>query len=364
MTAGGPPPASGYNEPAPPLAALQAALSECAALQPVAVGETPRTTIRTLPPSTLYHYPPAEDAGPAASAGRRPLVVLYSLVNRPYLLDLSPERSLLRGLRDSGAPLYLLDWGRPEPADRFLGLEDYLCDTLHEAVKTVSRRHGDQPVDLLGICQGGTFALCYAALHPERVGRLATLVTPVDFHTPGDTLGALARGLDLDLAVETLGNIPADLLNLVFISLKPAELLSRRYLQQLPQLQHNRDALLDFLRMERWMYDSPDISGRAFLEFVRDFYQRNALARGTLTIDGHRVDLDRIRHPVFNAYATADHLVPAAAARAMGRLLAHADYREEAVPGGHLGVMLGRKARQGLHRQLQDWLTQPLEAAR
>ncbi|WP_421620741.1 alpha/beta fold hydrolase [Alkalilimnicola ehrlichii] len=345
------------------MAALQAVLDECAALQPATVGETPRTAIHTLPPATLYHYPPPADTQAPEPEARRPLLVLYSLVNRPYLLDLSPQRSLLRGLRDSGLPVYLLDWGRPEPADRFLGLDDYLCDILHEAVKEVSRRHGGQPVDLLGVCQGGTFSLCYTALHPERIGRLATLVTPVDFHCPGDTLGALARELNLGLAVETLGNIPADLLNLVFISLKPAELLSRRYLQQLPQLRHNRDALQDFLRMERWMYDSPDLSGRAFLEFVREFYQDNALARGTLTIGGREVDPTRIRQPVFNAYATADHLVPPAAARAMGTLLSNADYREEAVPGGHLGVMLSKKARLGLHQRLQDWLAQPLPAA-
>jgi len=350
----------GSQGPHPNQEALKAALRECAALQPVPVGETPRQVVRELPPATLYHYP-AEPEGSTPTTGKRPLLVLYSLVNRPYLLDLSPQRSMIRGARDAGLPVYLLDWGRPEPADRFLGLDDYLNDTLHQAIVELSKRHQGQPVDLLGVCQGGTFALCYAALEPARVGRIATLATPVDFHTPEDTLSGLARDLQLDLAVETLGNIPADLLNLVFISLKPAELLSRRYLEQLPQLRARPDALREFLRMERWMYDSPDLGGQVFLEFVRAFYQDNALTRGRLQIGERPVDLSRLHHPVYNAYATRDHLVPAAAAAALARLLpAAVDYQEEAIPGGHLGVMLSRKARQGLHQRLWQWLAQPL----
>ncbi|MBK1726684.1 alpha/beta fold hydrolase [Halorhodospira neutriphila] len=286
--------------------------------------------------------------------GGAPVLIVYSLVNRPFILDLTERRSLIRALLERGHPVYLLDWGYPQGADRFLSLDDYIGDFLASAAEDVAAAEGARP-HLLGVCQGGVFALCLAALHPERVRRLVTLVTPVDCRTADDHLSRMAQHVDFDRAAETLGNVSAHWLNAVFVALKPYRLLSQRYVD-LPELADQPEALDDFLRMERWMYDSPDQAAAAFAQFARELYQRNRLYHGTLALCGERVGLDRVRAPVLNVYAAQDHLVPPAAAQAMGPLLASREYEEIAFPGGHLGVFISRRAHRELIPRIAEWL--------
>ncbi|MFP4129318.1 MAG: alpha/beta fold hydrolase [Halorhodospira sp.] len=297
---------------------------------------------------TLRRYPPR------GTGQRRPVLIVYSLVNRPFILDLTERRSLIRALCDAGHPVYLLDWGRPRGADRFLTLADYIDGALAEAARDIRAEEGGAP-DLLGVCQGGVLALCLAALHPARVRRLVTLATPVDCRTPDDHLSRMAQHVDFDRAARTLGNIPAEWLNSVFVALKPYQLLGQRY-AELPELAGNREALHDFLRLERWMYDSPDQAATAFAEFARELYQRNALLYGRLEIAGQRVRLGDIRQPVLNVFAQQDHLVPPPAARALGAHVRASSYEELAFPGGHLGVFISRRAHRELIPRVVSWL--------
>ncbi len=320
---------------------------QAAELQPVPVGITPREAVLEHDGGTLYRY---------SGGGGPPLLLVYSLVNRAYLLDLRERRSVVQRLRDAGFTVYLLDWASPGPMDRFRSLDDYIEDTLDRAVEHISTTHGGSPVHLTGVCQGGTLSLCYAALHPERVRTLTTLVTPVDFQTAEDLLYHLARHVDFEAVVRASGNVRSLGLNMVFAGLKPFQMFGQRYLA-LADLADKPDAMADFLRMERWMYDSPDQAGAAFLQFARDFYQRNGLVNASVTLGGRGVDLGRLSMPVCNVYATADHLVPPDAARALGRLAGSPDYTERAMPGGHLGVFIGGQA----HRELYPWLAQWLQ---
>jgi polyhydroxyalkanoate synthase len=326
---------------------LGRAVRRAGALQPVSVGGSSREPVHRTGKATLYRY--GEAAGP-------PLLIVYSLVNRPYILDLTPERSVISALGAAGFTVYLLDWGYPDAMDRFLSLGDYIEDELDEAVAYIAGSHGRESINVLGVCQGGVFALCYAALHPDRVANLVTLVTPVDFQTPGDALYRLARHVDMEAVVRATGNVPALGLNTIFAGLRPFQLLVQRYLA-LADIAENDEALTEFLRMERWMYDSPDQAGRAFAEFARDFYQHNALVGGTLRIGDRHVDPGRVTMPVFNAYAEADHLVPPAAARAMAEVIGSTDYEEASTPGGHLGIFISRRAHRDLYPRLAAWLT-------
>ncbi len=293
---------------------------------------------------------------PQAATGQRPVLIVYSLVNRPFILDLTERRSLIAALTRAGHPVYLLDWGYPKGADRFLDLGDYIDDFLATAAEEVAAREG-ATADLLGVCQGGVFALCLAALQPQRVHRLVNLVTPVDFHTPGDQLSRMAQGVDFDQAAQALGNVSAEWLNSVFVALKPYRLLAQRYME-LPELADHPEALHDFLRLERWMYDSPDQAATAFAEFGRECYQRNGLLNGTLTLNGRPVRLSAIEQPVLNVYAEQDHLVPPAAARALGAHVGSTDYGELAFPGGHLGVFISRRAHAELLPRIVAWLAE------
>ncbi|MEF9979758.1 MAG: alpha/beta fold hydrolase, partial [Thermomonas sp.] len=170
------------------------------------------------------------------------------LVNRPYMVDLQDGRSLVQKLLALGQDVYVLDWGYPDRSERFLTLEDYLLRYIDGAVDHLRAQRDGGPVNLLGICQGGVFALCYSALRPHKVHNLISMVTPVDFHTADNMLSHWARHVDVDLFVDTLGNIPADLMNASYLMLKPFRLNVQKYVG-LMDILDDKQALEDFLRM-------------------------------------------------------------------------------------------------------------------
>lgn len=318
--------------------------------RPVTLAASPRQAVWQDDGATLYRY-----LSDRPARNRTPVLIVYSLINRPSILDLRPQRSLVGALRDGGSDVYLLDWGYPTPADRFLSLDDYVNGYLDRAVREICRRHDCDEVALLGVCQGGTLALCYAALHPQRVRGVITLVTPVDFHAGESVLYRLCKHIDFDRVVDAAGNVPADVLNAIFVSLKPYRVLSQRYVDMLG-LVDDPQAMTEFLRMEQWMYDSPDQAGEAFRQFAKDCYQRNALVRGELRLDDHAVDPARLTMPILNVYASADHLVPPASAAALGALAPSRDYCEIALDSGHLGVFISGRVQRAFFPALIDWL--------
>jgi len=319
--------------------------------QPPALPEvSPRQELYRDDSVTLYHYRNA-----SAPTNRTPLLVVYSLINRPSILDLRPDRSLIGALRDGGSEVYLLDWGYPGPADRFVTLDDYVNVHLDRAVREICQRHGCPQVALLGVCQGGTLALCYAALHPQRVRSLITLVTPVDFDAGDSVLRKLSKHVDFDRVVDASGNVSAAALNAIFVSLKPYRLLSQRYVDML-DLAGDEAALTEFMRMERWMYDSPDQAGEAFRQFAKEFYQDNALVRGGVRLGDQAVDLGRLTMPIYNVFASGDHLIPPASSRALGDLARSRDYRTLELDSGHLGVFISGRTQRTLFPALVQWL--------
>ncbi len=290
---------------------------------------------------------------PAARAA--PLVICYALVNRPTMLDLQPDRSLIRGLLSRGLDVYLVDWGYPDDGDRQRALEDYVVRQLGACIDHVRAAQGVAAVNLLGVCQGGTMSLCHAALFPERVRNLVTMVTPVDFQTSDNLLSKWARRVDADRMVAVLGNVPGTLLNTTFLSLMPLRLTAGKY-AGLADIADDRAALENFARMERWIHDSPDQAGAAFAQFIRWFFQENRLVRGGLSFGGRAVELLRITCPLLNIYATQDHLVPPSASRPLAGLTGSRDYSTFEFDGGHIGIYVSRRAQELLPRTIAQWL--------
>ncbi|MGE8212059.1 MAG: class III poly(R)-hydroxyalkanoic acid synthase subunit PhaC [Stenotrophomonas sp.] len=288
--------------------------------------------------------------------GQPPLLIVYALVNRPYMVDLQDGRSLVQKLLALGQDVYVLDWGYPDRSERYLTLEDYLLRYIDGAVDHLRAQHDDQPINLLGICQGGVFSLCYSALRPHKVRSLITMVTPVDFQTPDNMLSHWARQVDVDLFVDTLGNIPADLMNASYLMLKPFRLNVQKYVG-LMDILDDKQALEDFLRMEKWIFDSPDLAGEAFREFIKQFYQGNGLMHGSIRIGEEAVDLQAVRMPVLNIYAEQDHLVPPAASRAMAGRIGSSDYTELGFRGGHIGIYVSGRAQREVPSAIHQWLS-------
>ncbi|MFC6673543.1 class III poly(R)-hydroxyalkanoic acid synthase subunit PhaC [Marinobacterium aestuariivivens] len=314
------------------------------------VGQTPADLVYREDKVQLLRY-----RSQTATACHTPVLICYALVNRPYVIDLEPERSLVRELLSLGLDLYLIDWGYPDAADRFLDLDDYINGYLDNCVDQVRRHSGRDRINLLGICQGGTFSLCYTALNPQKIRSLITLVTPVDFKTADNRLSHLAQQVDTDLAVDTYGNIPGQVLNECYRSLMPMRLGIQKHLAMSEQL-GSREQALSFLRMEKWIHDSPDQAGEAFRQFIRDCFQQNRLLHNEMIIGERPVDLRAIDQPLLNIYGRYDHLVPPSASIPLEALTSSRDYEALCVPAGHIGVFVSRRARTLVAPRIASWL--------
>jgi polyhydroxyalkanoate synthase len=297
----------------------------------------------------LYRYRPL-----ARPAGGAPLLIVYALVNRPYMMDLQEDRSLIRGLLAAGLDVYLIDWGYPDGADRFTTLADYIDDYIAACVDHILTTHRLDALNVLGVCQGGVLSLCYAALHPLRVRNLITMVTPVDFHTPADLLSKWVRKIDVAAWVGE-GNVSGDVLNQLFLSLMPFRLTHQKYMDLLAG-SPDRARIENFMRVEQWIFDSPDQAGAAFREFVVWFYQENRLAQRRLEIAGRKVDLRVLEVPILNLFGRRDHLVPPAASAALEGLTGSADYTAQEFDLGHIGMYISARAQHEVPRTIAGWL--------
>jgi polyhydroxyalkanoate synthase len=187
------------------------------------------------------------------------------------------------------------------------------------------------------------------------VRNLITTVTPVDFHTRNDLLSHLVRHVDVDQCVDTMGNIPGQLLNWIFLMLRPFRLMGQKYID-LVDILDDPQRTANFLRMEKWIFDSPDQAGEAFRAFVSQFYQQNRLVKGSAEIGGRRIDLETISIPVMNIYARDDHLVPPDASKALAGCLGTDDYTELEFPGGHIGLYVSARSQELLPPAIGGWL--------
>jgi polyhydroxyalkanoate synthase len=314
-------------------------------------GVSPKVEVYAEDKLRLYRYEAPADV----VQNRVPVLIVYALVNRPYMTDLQEDRSLVRNLLAAGQDVYLIDWGYPDEADASLTMDDYINGYIDRCVDVIRRRHKLDQINLLGICQGGSFSLCYSSLHPEKVKNLITMVTPVDFKTPGNMLSAWVQYMDVDLMVDTIGNVPGELLNWTFLSMKPFSLTGQKYIAMVDVLE-DEDKLKNFLRMEKWIFDSPDQAGETFRQFIKDFYQKNGFINGGVKLGGREVDLKNISCPILNVYAEQDHLVPPAGSKALKGMTSSKDYTELAFPGGHIGIYVSGKAQKTLPPAIGEWL--------
>ena len=316
----------------------------------IEAGVSPRDPVYREDKLVLYRYQPQ-----VAKPHPIPLLIVYALVNRPYMMDIQEDRSMIRGLLEAGIDVYLIDWGYPDAGDRNLMLADYIHRYIGHCVDFLRERHQQDTINLLGVCQGGALSLCFTALYPEKIRNLVTMVTPIDFHTPDNLLTHLIRYVNVDLLVDSFGNVPGSFLNFAFLSLSPFRLAGQKYVD-LVDILDDATALKNFLRMEKWIFDSPDQAGAAFRQFAKDFFQQNKLIRGEVVIGERRVDLAAIVMPVLNVYATQDHLVPPAASKVLKDLCRSRDYSELSFRGGHIGIYVSARAQREIPPAIAAWL--------
>ncbi|BBB26396.1 class III poly(R)-hydroxyalkanoic acid synthase subunit PhaC [Amphritea japonica] len=332
---------------------LLQSFSTLQSLDDIEVGQTPKEIIYTEDKLQLFHY--QSEKTPGRKRCKTPLLICYALVNRPYMVDLDQERSFVKRLLELGIDIYLIDWGYPDAADRYLDMDDYINGYINNCVDQVRQNSGQEKINLLGICQGGSLSLCYTALNPNKVKNLITMVTPVDFKTPDNMLSHLTQQIDVDLAVETYGNIPGAMLNDAYNALMPMRLGLQKNLN-IPRQLKDQASALNFLRMEKWIYDSPDQAGEMFRQFLTTFFKENGFLNASVTVANQPVDLKNISQPLLNVFGSSDHLVPPAASRALSGLTASNDYTEYEVASGHIGVFVSSKSQTEVAPNIAEWL--------
>lgn len=331
--------------------------------QALEIATTPKEEVWRDDMVRLYRYLPPE---PRPQDGP-PVVVLiaYALVGRYQMIDLESDRSFVRKLLANGLTVYMVDWGEPRRQHRWLTIDDYVSGYLDGCVETIRQREGVPTVDLLGICQGGVLSLCHAALFPEKIGNLVLAVTPIDFHgdaaAPEPGSGYMNRwartlgGEDIDALVDATGLTPGYAIGQSFLMMSPIGNLAK-YTTGLLDIVEDERKLLNFLHMERWLGDRPDVPGEFVRQWFKDFYQDNKLVRNELVLGGRTVDLRRITMPVLNVYADGDVVIPNACSRGQHAAFGTRDYTELPVPGGHIGTFVGAKAQAMLAPGIANWL--------
>jgi polyhydroxyalkanoate synthase len=315
------------------------------------VGATANEEVHKIDRIRLIHYIP-ETPNPRLET---PLLVVYALVNRPYMMDLQADRSVIKKLLEYGLDVYLIDWGYPRKMDRYLTLQDYIEDYIGGMVDFLRARHGVDTINILGVCQGGTFSTIYTSLHQEKVKNLVTMVAPFDFDTRDGLLNVWARALDPQMMVDVMGNIDGDFMNAGFLMLNPARLMVDKYMSF---FEHMDDPAFveNFVRMERWIFDSPDQAGEAWKQFMKDTYIDNKLVRGEMMIGDRRVSLKNVTCPILNVFAGRDHLVPPAASRPLADLVSSEDVETVEFPTGHIGMFTSRKSQTEYAPKIGQWL--------
>lgn len=312
--------------------------------------QTERECVFELDKLKLYHYKKR-----ARSINKVPTLIIYALVNTPAMMDISQERSFIKNLLDGGMDLYLIEWGFPTKDDQFLTLEDYISYYIDECVNHILEETGLEQINILGVCQGGTFSLMYTALNPEKIRNIITMVTPVDFSTDDGLLFKWGKFLNVDRMVEAYGVVPGDFMNTGFLTLKPISLMVNKYLDLINDLD-DPDSVSSFMTMEKWIFNSPGQAGVAFQQFINDMYHENKLIKGEAMVGDKVVDLKNITQPILNIYAERDNQVPNAASEPLGKYVASKDYTAQKFPTGHIGLFVGGRSQKEVAPTVTSWI--------
>ncbi|MBA3391838.1 MAG: alpha/beta fold hydrolase [Deltaproteobacteria bacterium] len=314
------------------------------------LAQTPRDELTLEGGARLYHF---RGAASVTRPIAQPILLVPSLINRWYVLDLRPGASLVEALVGAGFDVWLLDWGVPEAEDRYLDW-DAVLRRLGRAARRVLREIGQPRLGVLGYCMGGTLATIFATQHPDLLTALVTLAAPIDF-ARGGMLRRMVdpQWFDAD-AVADAGNVAPSQMQAGFTALRPT--LDAAKLHSMPELASDPQARAAFLALDAWATDNIPFPAEAYRRYIREMYQGNQLVAGTHHTNGRAAPLGAIRCPTLVITASRDTICPAAAATALLDHVASTDTAVVEVPGGHVGAVVGSKAARDMYPALIRWL--------
>lgn len=321
----------------------------------VSVGQSESEVVYTENKLSLHRYEPdaTVDQEPV------PILIVYALINRPYILDLQPDRSVIQQLLAAGFRVYMIDWGEPSLLDTSLTLGDYVDRYIGNCVDIVREDADIDSINLLGYCMGGTMAAMFAARRPESVRNLGLMAAGLHFDRTGGVLEVWGDNEEFSSRriADTFGNVPAEFLDIGFALMDPVQNFLGKYLRLYDNLE-DEDFVENFARMERWLGDGIDLAGETYVEFIEDLYRHNALCRNEFVLDGEAVDLEDIDMPILQIVGEYDHLIPMESSTPFNNAVASEDTTTLTLETGHIGLSVSSRSHEELWPDVCEWFSE------
>ncbi|TNF31107.1 MAG: alpha/beta fold hydrolase [Deltaproteobacteria bacterium] len=313
------------------------------------IASTPRVLVGKSGRASLYKY------NSIGESSHEPILLVPSLINRYYILDLYPGCSLIESLVDNGHDVYLLEWLDPRPQDIYATMEDHILSWMNWAVDETLKHATNRQVHLFGQCMGGTFSTIYTAINPEKIKSLVTLTAPVDFCDDG-LLSTWAResSVNMNLMEQQWGMIHHEFLQQSFKVLKPTGVI--RKWDTLLSNSWKDEFVHKFCYMERWINDNVSFPAKTYTKYINELYRENRLANGTFTLNEQLIDLSAITCPVLCFTAKGDDIVPPPSAELLIDLVSSKKTRHVELGGGHIGCVVSNRHQKVLWSELDEWL--------
>lgn len=325
------------------------------ALEEINLEMTPYEVVYTEDKVRLLHFSPS-----VPLQVKTPLVITYALINRFHILDIHPKKSWIRNLLNQGFDIYLIDWGTPTQIDRHLGFDDYVNGYMDNCIDFAMKESASNKVSLQGYCTGGTLATVYASLYPKKVENLILTAPVIDGRRDSTVVGNLAKHIDVDKLTETMGNMPPEFMYYVFSILKPFEQGFEKYLNFFKNI-HNKEYVENFIRVEKWLTDTPPIPGDLFRQWIKDVYQENLLINNQMYVGGKQVNLKNISMPVITQVAVGDHLVSPECSMPIHYAISSTDKTLRIYATGHVGMIASSFSQRKVLPELGEWIKERSE---
>lgn len=316
----------------------------------IEVGQTPSELLHETRTYRLLHYQQMVN-----KTVKTPILVVYALINKSYVLDLQPDKSWIKSLLSQGFDVYLVDWKAPTSADKYVSFDDYVNCYIDDCVDTVLKKSKTDKLTLHGYCMGASMSAMYTTLHQEKIRNLAVIAPVVDTEKDTTVIGSLSKNMDVEKMLQVAGNLPAEQLYACYSALKPFKQGVNKYFNLVQNID-NEQFVGNFLRIEKWLYDTPPIAGETFRQWVADIYQKNMFAKNELKLGEDVIDLTRIKVPILNIVADEDHLVSPQCSAPLNDMVSSADRRLMRFHTGHVGLIASLYSQNNVLPKVGQWL--------
>jgi poly[(R)-3-hydroxyalkanoate] polymerase subunit PhaC len=316
----------------------------------ISVGDTPNDIVSETRLYRLLHYHSL-----VKRVSSTPILVVYALVNRSYVLDLQPNKSWIRHLLMQGFDVYLLDWKSPARIDKYVSFDDYVNSYIDDCVEIVQNNNSSDKITLHGYCMGSSMSAMYTSLHQEKIKNLVTIAPVIDTSKDTTVIANISKQMDIDKLVSYIGYLPPEKLYECYSILKPFKQGVNKYYNLIENID-NETFVQNFLRIEKWLYDTPPIAGETIKQWINDIYKKNLLVKNQFKLGTTIVDLKKINVPLLNIVAEEDHLVSPECSVPLNEVVSSEDKRLIRFHTGHVGLIASSYSQNNVLPKVGQWI--------